>query len=473
MRITLSWHSVYPSVNDGSLLTVSTYSLHSTNVTSAINTFIFLVDMTVGCVRLLFYKCYLYRLYLRKEDHVPASGSCTTRRRQSPCHKRWPHLKKLQYIRISWTLRQCTMELSLNHTCPDRDERESWPFLDILPLEVREMVYRYVLMVKVENNMNSHEVRVFPPIFAVLADSTYSQYNYHRNRYDIFADHTYRFHMSVLSLNHQIQLEARETFERECLFVSVITAENSIYSRLNEYGLLVLCQYSRFPRTAMTLSISAANEVDKWSAEGESLENGILSNHIIACEDMPTFYTSVLRIRHCHPEGTNGETLHIRVDPSLQGDGSPHPGSKLWRLLDPLRQLHGIGQVDICGLESQSFRTYIINSMSAPPDTVTATMAKTILAFEQGDKARGFGDLPLAVVKYNTGLNIVPFEDSHYEDGDDDSHYDDGDDTMDHGPDAGQPMKRYEPLPPCHYGSRTLYPNHRLNMLGPQAFYLC
>lgn len=155
------------------------------------------------------------------------------------------------------------MELSLNHTCPDRDERESWPFLDILPLEVREMVYKYVLMVKVENNMNSHEVRVFPPIFAVLADSTYSQYNYHRNRNDIFADHTYRFHMSVLSLNHQIQLEARETFDRECLFVSVITAENSIYSRLNEYGLLVLSPYSRFPRTTMTLSISAANEVDK------------------------------------------------------------------------------------------------------------------------------------------------------------------------------------------------------------------
>jgi len=315
---------------------------------------------------------------------------------------------------------------------------------------------------------------VFEPIFTVLADHINTQYDYDGNYMPI--DYSYRFHMYVLRLNRQIQLEARQTFERECLFVSVITSENSIYSRLKAYGLLVVAQNNRlhsFPSTAMTLAITAANEVDTWFAEGESLENRLLSNYIIVCEDVPSFCTSVVRIRNWHGEATKGEILHIRVNLSIQGDGSPHPGSKLWRLLDPLRQLHGIGQVDICGLESQSFRTYIINSMSAPPDTVTATMAKTILAFEQGDKARGFGDLPLAVVKYNTGLNIVPFEDSHYEDGDDDSHYDDGDDTMDHGPDAGQPMKRYEPLPPCHYGSRTLYQNHRLNMLGPQAFYLC
>jgi len=37
VRITLSLHSVYPSGNDGSLLTVSICSLYSTNVTSAIN----------------------------------------------------------------------------------------------------------------------------------------------------------------------------------------------------------------------------------------------------------------------------------------------------------------------------------------------------------------------------------------------------------------------------------------------------
>lgn len=50
------------------------------------------------------------------------------------------------------------MEPSLNHIWSDRDERESCPFLDILPLEVREIIYKYLLMVKFEDNGNSYEV---------------------------------------------------------------------------------------------------------------------------------------------------------------------------------------------------------------------------------------------------------------------------------------------------------------------------
>lgn len=286
---------------------------------------------------------------------------------------------------------------------------------------------------------------VFEPIFTVLAEHINTQYDYDGNYMPI--DYSYRFHMSVLRLNHQIQLEARQTFERECLFVSVITSENSIYSRLKAYGLLVVAQNHRlhsFPSTAMTLAITAANEVDTWLAEGESLENRLLSNYIIVCEDVPSFCTSVVRIRNWHGEATKGEILHIRVNLSIQGDGSLHPGSRLRRLLDPLRQLHSIGHVDIRGLESQSFQADIINNISAPPDTVMTTMAKTVSIFEQGDKARGFGDLPLAVVKYNTGVNIIPLANSHYRK---------GNGTIDHGPDAGQPMKWFAPQPPCLHGN--------------------
>jgi len=56
---------------------------------------------------------------------------------------------------------QYIMELCVHPSqAPVLDATTTCTFLDVVPLEIREMIYRYVLVVKTEHNMNSLEVRL-------------------------------------------------------------------------------------------------------------------------------------------------------------------------------------------------------------------------------------------------------------------------------------------------------------------------
>ncbi len=67
------------------------------------------------------------------------------------------------------------MELCVHPSqAPVLDATTTCTFLDVVPLEIREMIYRYVLVVKTEHNMNSLEVRLYRLASLVLADSLLS-----------------------------------------------------------------------------------------------------------------------------------------------------------------------------------------------------------------------------------------------------------------------------------------------------------
>ena len=116
---------------------------------------------------------------------------------------------------------------------------------------------------------------------------------------------------------------------------------------------------------------------------------------VFASEDLSEFCTSVLRLKR---ETATSQPLNIII--------YPHVESKMRHILNPIQQLHSMDTVEIDGLSDETFRNELIHSMCGPPECDREVVEKISQAINNGDAVRKF-DLPLAVVRYTTGLNGI------------------------------------------------------------------
>ena len=171
----------------------------------------------------------------------------------------------------------------------------------------------------------------------------------------------------------------------------------------------------------------------------EGSEEGPPFECVLAEQDISTLCMSILIHKKetgralCH---TLRIDIHAGIGDSMNEarDEMPHPQSRLCRLLEPFRQLHSGSDITIKSPGSEAYLLGFKNSMLAPPPSAIATMSKVIQALDQGDRARNYGDLPLAIVKYRNGLDDIIS-----------SNYDvnERDDLLKFGPDAGQTIRQY------------------------------
>ena len=147
------------------------------------------------------------------------------------------------------------------------------------------------------------------------------------------------------------------------------------------------------------------------------------NEYIVPEQELSLMCTSLLRVKK-EERSTECQPLRIKIHSTIgdflrEGeDGYPHPQSKLSRLLEPLRQLHSAKDVEIEGPGSDAYKVSIMENMSHDSPITELAMAKVVQALDQGDKARDKGDLPLAVVKYRSGLEIIL--ESNFEDDEED-----------------------------------------------------
>lgn len=248
----------------------------------------------------------------------------------------------------------------------DANVEKGCSFLEILPLEVRETIYKYVIMVKVEQNMNSYEVCT--PDQRLMYLLTLADLQYNMNRYELMgsqgAEHSYRFNTSILYANRQISHEASETFKRERLFVSV-TARSSLLHRLEDYGLPVIARGDRahkFPNVAMELMFRDDDPFEGWWPWGENPDDDLPLYFVLASDDISAFCTSLLRLMRGPGNTDRYQPRRITIDPlvnhSLPGakDDCLFPHPRLGQLLNPLRQLHSMKSVGISGAVNDLYR---------------------------------------------------------------------------------------------------------------------
>ena len=250
------------------------------------------------------------------------------------------------------------------------------------------------------------------------------QYNDRRREILSGSDHFWRFHLDLLLVNRQIHHEASKFFERENSFVALKVPYTQLGSRFEEYGLPVIAKGDRvqkYPNIVMELSFKDNPGLYPYLRG----EEGPLE-FLFASQDIPAFCISILKERDNHVQGGVCNSLHLAINPRISDnlvesrDGSPHPQSRLRRLLEPFRRLHGMDMDDvhIDGPGSESYKADIIQSMCGPSESPTEIMRKVAQAIAQGDQACNAGDLPLAVVKYKAGIDcsttsdFAPYEQS-------------------------------------------------------------
>ena len=224
------------------------------------------------------------------------------------------------------------------------------------------------------------------------------------------SDYLYPFHTPILRANQKICAEALDLFKRENTFISIIF-DDVFDNVLRPSGVAVLAEDTQaraFPATSMTIAI----DVD----ESEYYTNSSRATRrmsLFLLEDLPAACVSLQHQTVWHNSHSRNLDFHITLNrhlgdiPSLFGDGLPVPGSKLWKCLDPLRNIRGANFVSIDGLADISYTTAIMAKLREGPLDSKKLIAMIEAQLDQGDQALLGGDLVSAIDIYKATLNTV------------------------------------------------------------------
>ena len=274
-------------------------------------------------------------------------------------------------------------------------------FLSKLPLEVREVVYKYMLKEEVELDM-TRGGEEFRPNKA--------------------PNYPYRFNTSVLEVCQQVKLEASATFAREFHFVKLSVHSRPILEHhLAHIGLPILAEGERAARWQNVLiDIYFGEKVPPLEEDVDFEEMprpSPLKSYIFGSEDLDTFCHVFRKVRtsDCWSDQGLGVNLPctITVDESLGNDlgkgqdGFVSRSPKLERLLEQLKDLRGLERVETNGLSNEAYSKKLVDCMCTKVKSAADVLLKVSQCFHAGNKAIQEGDSALAVVKYAAGLDTL------------------------------------------------------------------
>ena len=136
---------------------------------------------------------------------------------------------------------------------------------------------------------------------------------------------------------------------------------------------------------------------------------------------MAEFCENLLRV----DQGDNGFLEHtglrVNIDPDIgdmlrqDSNDFPSPKSKLRALLDPLRLLHGVREVNITGSGHGDYLSHINGSICGPETNAEEKIDIMMAAVECSDEVFQGHDTELAISQYKIGLYIASSIDFYWE----------------------------------------------------------
>lgn len=105
--------------------------------------------------------------------------------------------------------------------------------------------------------------------------------------------------------------------------------------------------------------------------------------------------------------------LFVDINPAISSaqatemDTSPAGRRRLWKLLNPLLQLHSLGAVQIDGPVSGSYKGLVITSICKDRPTAIDIIQETVTALDEADKEARKGQHREGILRYRAALSII------------------------------------------------------------------
>ena len=243
------------------------------------------------------------------------------------------------------------------------------------------------------------------------------------------SDQTYHFHTSIMRTNRRIYEESVNLFRRENYFVCLT---NSRPSRLAEFligaGMKMIvsgAEAHEFSYAAMTLTVDTPvssgllfyawnDSADEDSANEDSADEQQPCKDIFCLSEMPTFCRLLLKYLGKRGKGQSlrNTTFHIDISNRLKEqsgeiDRSASGLLRIHKLLDPLRELHSFGAVQISGPLSASYKSSVVADLRKDCPTAMEIIGTATVMLGQGDEQVDQNHPIDAINLYKTALNSV------------------------------------------------------------------
>ena len=260
----------------------------------------------------------------------------------------------------------------------------------------------------------------------IYADNGTQQYDSNRGRIQHGPDQTYTFHTAILATNRKIHEEARDLCRRENDFVCLTSREPSrLGHEIEDLGLQMIARESKarsFWNISLSLTLDPAT-LSGWprarsrgygDEQPEIIsEDGRPWRYIFCSNELPEFCRILLRMSRADDSILQGTALYIDVNPAIVSgratdiDDNPAGKVRMQGLLDPLRQLHSLGTVQIDGPLSGSYKGKVITSICKHVPTAMDIIHSTSAFLEQADERASKGQLRQANLEYKAALSLI------------------------------------------------------------------
>ena len=148
---------------------------------------------------------------------------------------------------------------------------------------------------------------------------------------------------------------------------------------------------------------------DDW----DEAEDGRPWTYIFCSEELPEFCRLLLKLSRNDHGVLQKTALYIDINPDILNgqvteiDSNPAGRARSQKLLEPLRQLHGLGAAQIDGPLSGSYKGYIITSICKHCPTAEDIVHTTMAYIIQADQQASEGQLRQANLGYKAALSLI------------------------------------------------------------------
>lgn len=134
--------------------------------------------------------------------------------------------------------------------------------------------------------------------------------------------------------------------------------------------------------------------------------------YIFCRDELPEFCRLLLQESE-HNNSLRSIVLYIDISPAIGSgqateiDTSPAGRTRLWKLLNPLRQLHSLGAVQIDGPVSGRYKGLVITSVCKDCPTALDIIHETVTSLNEADNQASKGQPRQAILDYKAAISVV------------------------------------------------------------------
>ena len=299
----------------------------------------------------------------------------------------------------------------------------SAPHLVGLPIEVRQMIYRHLLVARFtarEHTMNSQEVSLFSFVAEACTNVPHIQYNLLRSTVQKGPDQTFQFYPAIMRVSRQIHQECVDVCRRENDFVCVTSKQPSALGKfIYDHELQTVAQCSKahsFWNIAMTVTLDRSEGTDSPYRLEESWpcyhRDGWMNEQpckfIFPSHELPRLCQFLAMINYLR-----GIDVYIDINKAnwnghcTEIDRCSAGLSRLRRLLEPLELLHGVHAAQVEGPLSSSSKRDVIKNLCRDQPRGLETLRTAMALLIQGDEINRRNDPFSASDLYKKALNYV------------------------------------------------------------------